>query len=84
MPKPVIHHLHLTAAAPVDYLICKLTYYDYVYYNDKTKLFKVSKKGINEEGYLKVTELRKHWESSDSFDQYLKDLIILGKEEVKD
>lgn len=34
MPKPAVHHLHVTASAPVDYLI-KLTYYDYVYYNDR-------------------------------------------------
>ena len=31
MPKPAVHHCHLTAAAPLDYLI-KLTYYDFVYY----------------------------------------------------
>lgn len=50
MPKPAVHHLHITAGAPVEYLI-KLTYYDYVYYNDRIGLFKVSKKGIKEEGY---------------------------------
>lgn len=46
MPKPAIHHLHLTAGSPIDFLI-KLTYNDYVYYNDRLMLFKVSKKGIN-------------------------------------
>jgi hypothetical protein len=51
MPKPVIHHLHLTAAAPIDFLV-KLTYYDHVYFNDRLNIFKVSKKGIHEEGYL--------------------------------
>ncbi len=34
MPKPAVHHCHLTAAAPLDYLI-KLTYYDFVYYSDR-------------------------------------------------
>jgi len=34
MPKPAVHHCHLTAAAPIDYLI-RLTYYDFVYYNDR-------------------------------------------------
>jgi hypothetical protein len=34
MPKPAVHHCHVTAAAPVDYLI-ELTYRDYVYYNDR-------------------------------------------------
>ena len=52
LPKPAVHHLHITAAAPVEYLI-KLTYYDYVYYNDRVGLFKVTKRegGITEEGY---------------------------------
>ena len=45
MPKPAVHHVHLTAAAPLDYLI-RLTYYDNCYYNDRLKMFKVSKKGI--------------------------------------
>ena len=54
MPKPVVHHLHLTAAAPLDYLV-ELTYYDFVYYNSKENLFKVSKKGVKAEGYIKVT-----------------------------
>jgi hypothetical protein len=50
MPKPAVHHCHVTAAAPVDFLI-DLTYRDYVYYNDRAQLFKVSKNGITEEGY---------------------------------
>lgn len=33
MPKPAIHHIHLTAAAPIEFLIQKLTYHDFVYYN---------------------------------------------------
>ena len=51
MPKPAIHHLHLTAGAPIDFIL-KLTYYDHVYFNDRTGLFKVSKKGINEDGFI--------------------------------
>lgn len=50
MPKPAVHHVHTTAGAPVEYLI-KLTYEDYVYYNDRAQLFKVSRHGITEEGY---------------------------------
>lgn len=53
MPKPAVHHCHVTAAAPVDFLI-QLTYRDYVYYNDRAQLFKVSKNGITEEGYQKT------------------------------
>lgn len=63
MPKPAVHHVHLTAAAPIDYLI-KLTYNDFVYYNDRTMLFKVSRKGIKEDGFIAANTLRKHWESS--------------------
>lgn len=42
MPKPVLHHVHSTCWAPIDLLI-KLTYKDYVYFNEKEKSFKVSK-----------------------------------------
>ena len=78
MPKPAVHHLHLTAAAPLDYLI-RLTYNDYVYYNDREQLFKVSKKGINLEGFQKTTTLRKYWSNSQEFDDYLRDKILLNK-----
>jgi len=67
LPKPAVHHLHITAAAPVDYLI-KLTYYDYVYYNDRAGLFKVTKKGVKEEGYQKTTTLRQYWANAQDFD----------------
>lgn len=33
MPKPVIHHVHLTAACPISFLVERLCYYDFVYYN---------------------------------------------------
>ena len=33
MPKPVIHHIHLTASCPIDFLVEKLLYYDFVYFN---------------------------------------------------
>ena len=35
MPKPVVHHIHLTAACSVDYMVNKILYYDFVYYNEK-------------------------------------------------
>jgi hypothetical protein len=82
MPKPAVHHLHLTAASPIDFLI-KLTYYDYVYFNDRTLLFKVSKKGIKEEGFVQVTTLRKYWNSANEFDTYLKNKIELNESAVK-
>lgn len=67
MPKPVVHHLHITAGAPVKFLI-KLTYYDYVYYNERLDLFKVSRNGIKEEGFQKTTTLRKYWAKASDFD----------------
>jgi hypothetical protein len=79
MPKPVVHHVHLTAASPIDFLI-KLTYYDYVYFNERANLFKVSKKGITESGYQKTTTLRKYWSKAEEFDNYLKNLILLNRE----
>lgn len=33
MPKPAIHHIHLTAAADLKFIVGKLLYYDYVYYS---------------------------------------------------
>lgn len=45
MPKPVIQHIHLTAACPIEFLISKITYYDNVYYNEKDQMFKVVPKG---------------------------------------
>jgi len=35
MPKPVVQHIHLTAAANINFLVDKLCYYDFVYYNQK-------------------------------------------------
>jgi len=63
MPKPAVHHCHLTAAAPLDYLI-RLTYKDYVYYSDRDQLFKVSQKGISLDGFEKCTTLRKYWSNA--------------------
>ena len=53
MPKPVLHHIHSTCWAPVDYLI-KLTYKDHVYFNEKLKSFKVTRNGmgIKDEGFI--------------------------------
>jgi len=77
MPKTVVHHIHLTAAAPIAFLVEKLCYYDFVYFNQKDQMFKVSKKGCELPGYVKVNELRQYWESSTAFDKYLSDSILL-------
>jgi hypothetical protein len=44
MPKPAVHHTHLTATADVKYLV-SLTYNDYVFYSEKENNFIVNKNG---------------------------------------
>ena len=77
MPKPAVHHIHLTASCPIEFLVKKLCYYDYVYYNQKDQMFKVSKNGCKLPGYVSVTSLRMYWESSTKFDNYLEETILL-------
>ena len=82
MPKPAVHHLHITAGAPLDFVI-KLTYYDHVYFNDRTYLFKVTKKPFKQDGYIQVNTLRKHWSNSVSFDDYLREKILLTNTSIE-
>lgn len=82
MPKPAVHHLHLSAAPPLDYLI-KLTYYDHVYFNDKAGLFKVTKNQFREDGYIPINDLRKYWGNALEFDSYLKRRIMLTKQQIQ-
>ena len=56
MPKPAIHHTHLTACADKN-LLLKLTYYDYVYYSEKENIFWVGR-NTPPQGYQKVNSLR--------------------------
>ena len=77
MPKPAVHHIHLTAACDIDYIVHDLLYFDYVYYNQQTNIFKVNRKGVKEDGYIKVNDLRKYWHSSEDFDNHMKDIILL-------
>jgi hypothetical protein len=51
MPKPAIHHSHVTAASSVEFLL-KLTYYESVYYSEEENLFKVYKNGCTNPGYI--------------------------------
>ena len=41
MPKGALHHIHSTAVPSADFYI-KLTYNDFVYYNERERLFKVA------------------------------------------
>jgi hypothetical protein len=68
MPKGAIHHIHTTAANPIDAYL-KLTYDDRVYYNNREKLFKVYPKhqGVLD-GYVQCTQLRSFYSSPAEFD----------------
>lgn len=81
MPKGAIHHLHTTAANPIDAYL-QLTYDDRVYYNAREGLFKVypKKEGIAG-GYLATTKLREFSSSPEVFDAEMKKSILLGPEE---
>ncbi len=83
MPKGAHHHLHLTAAAPIDFLI-ELSYEPYVYFNERDNIFRVQKDGkIEECGFLNCNELRNYHASADDFDNFLKDKILLGKKDIE-
>lgn len=80
MPKPVIHHFHLTAASPIKFLVDTLCYEDIVYYSQKEQNIKVTKCPEKvPEGYIKVNELRKYWSSAQEFDDHLRETILLIK-----
>jgi len=77
MPKPAIHHLHMTATVSTDFLL-ELTYDWRVWYSEQENLFKVSaNKDFNLPGYLPVTELRNYWKDAKVFDDWLKHKMSL-------
>ena len=76
MPKPAIHHTHLTACADVNFLV-ELTYNNHVFYSEKENLFFTSKNGCDLPGYLKVNTLRQYAQDAVAFDNQLKDNILL-------
>jgi hypothetical protein len=82
MPKPGLHHLHLTGATPMRYLI-KATYRDYVYYNQNLNILKVTKNKLEEEGFVKCNQLRQYWKSPADFDKYLEAKILLGPSQIE-
>ena len=71
MPKPAVHHAHLSACAKLDFLV-ELTYKSCVYYSQRANEFHVSAKGCNKPGFIKVNTLRKYWKNSTEFDNFLK------------
>jgi hypothetical protein len=76
MPKPAVHHTHLTACADVN-LLLELTYEEYVFYSEKEDLFYVNRKGCKLPGYLKVNTLRQYAQDASVFDDGLREKILL-------
>ena len=77
MPKPVVHHAHVTACATLKLLVM-LTYYDFVFYSEKENKFFASKKGCDLEGYVKVNSLRQYAKSAVEFDEELMEKMKLN------
>ena len=82
MPKGAIHHIHTTAAPPVDTYM-KLTYNDIVYYNDREKMFKVFPKHKKLDGYLQCTKMREFAADKKAYDESLRNAILLVESEIR-
>jgi hypothetical protein len=84
MPKGAIHHIHTTAANPIDAYL-DITYDERVYYSEREGLFKVYPKheGVAD-GYLKCTDLRQFANSPEEFDEKLANEILLKPEQADD
>jgi hypothetical protein len=80
MPKGAIHHIHTTAANPIESYL-KLTYDDRVYYSKRENLFKVFPKheGIVD-GYISCVKMRQFASDAEKFDEDLKNEILLGEQ----
>jgi len=76
MPKPAVHHTHLSGSVDIDLLI-KFTYYSYVYYSEKDNLFVVNRNGCTKDGYLPVNALRSYAANAKEFDAELTEKILL-------
>jgi hypothetical protein len=77
MPKPAIHHLHMTATVSTDFLL-ELTYDWRVLYSKTDNLFKVSAdENFSQPGYIRVSKLRNYWKDAQEFDDMLKHKMSL-------
>ena len=76
MPKPAIHHTHLTATADKAFLL-KFTYHDYVYYSEKKNEFWVNQKKSPPADFLSMNTLRAYSRDSVKFDKDFMDKILL-------
>jgi hypothetical protein len=81
MPKGAHLHLHVSAAIPLDFMI-NLTYEDNVYYNmDENRLYTFLEEPTK--GYQKCIDIRKNWRKEGTFDEFLRQKIILTAEEIE-
>jgi hypothetical protein len=77
MPKPAVHHLHMTATVSTQFLL-ELTYDFRVYYSAKDNNFKVSADpNFKQDGYINVNVLRQYSKNAADFDNDLKEKMAL-------
>jgi adenosine deaminase CECR1 len=84
MPKGAIHHIHTSAAPPVN-IYLSLTYNPIVYYNEKEKIFRIYPKGESqkEDGFISCVEMRNFYKDPKEFDTHLTNEILLTEKESK-
>jgi hypothetical protein len=46
-------------------------------------MFKVSKNGVTDPGFVKVNDLRLYWSSSTEFNSFMRETILLPDESMK-
>ena len=71
MPKGGLHHIHTTAAIPLEAYL-EATYDDRVYYSEREQLFKVYPLHKNvKSGFIQCNKLRQFSTSTEDFDKKL-------------
>lgn len=83
MPKPAVHHTHLTACADKQTLL-SYTYHDYVYYSEKDEMYWVNKTKQPPAGYMQVNTLRQYSKDSQKFDEGLMEQFLLRPKTPED
>jgi len=76
MPKGAQLHSHVAAAFPMDVFI-NLTYNDNVYFNMEDNRIIVLESGEEKSGYFTCNSFRKNWQKEGTFDEYLRNLMML-------
>ena len=77
MPKGSIHHLHTSAAPPIEVYL-KMTYDEMVYYNERDGLFKVFPNPAHaEDGYVQCVVMRNWSKDPAAYDTKLRQTMTL-------